>query len=75
LPAPRDVGEVQRVALSAEHATIELAEPRPRPAVGDTVEFVAGYSDATVFLHDTMYGVRGGRVETAWPVLGRGMTA
>jgi D-serine deaminase-like pyridoxal phosphate-dependent protein len=74
-PAPRDIGEVQRVALSAEHATIELAAPQPRPAVGDRVEFVAGYSDATVFLHDTLYGVRAGRVETVWPILGRGMTA
>jgi D-serine deaminase-like pyridoxal phosphate-dependent protein len=74
LPAPRDIEEVASVKLSAEHATIELASPRSTPRVGDRVEFVAGYSDATVFLHDDLYGVRDGRVEVIWPILGRGMT-
>ncbi len=74
LPAPRDMEEVKSVKLSAEHATIELTAPRPTPAVGDRVEFVAGYSDATVCLHDHLYAVRGGQVEVIWPILGRGMT-
>jgi D-serine deaminase-like pyridoxal phosphate-dependent protein len=71
-PEPLDVGEVKSLTLSAEHATIELAAPRSSPAVGAPVEFVAGYSDATVFLHDVLYGVRAGRVEAAWPIPGRG---
>ena len=74
LPAPRDMENVTSVKLSAEHATIELASPRSTPQVGDRVEFVAGYSDATVFLHEYLYGVRDGRVEVIWPILGRGMT-
>jgi D-serine deaminase-like pyridoxal phosphate-dependent protein len=74
LPAPRDMADVKAVKLSAEHATIELSAPHSAPEVGDRVEFVAGYSDATVFLHDYMYGVRGGRVEVVWPILGRGKT-
>lgn len=71
-PEPLDVGEVKSLNLSAEHATIELAAPRSVPGVGDQVEFVAGYSDSTVFLHDHLYGIREGRLEVIWPILGRG---
>lgn len=62
------------LTLSAEHATIELTAPRPIPGVGDHVEFVAGYADSTVFLHDHIYGFRNGRLEVIWPILGRGKT-
>jgi D-serine deaminase-like pyridoxal phosphate-dependent protein len=72
LPEPLNVGEVKSLNLSAEHATIELATPRSTPGVGDQVQFVAGYSDSTVFLHDHLYGVRNGRLEAVWPILGRG---
>ena len=51
-----------------------LAHPSATPAVGERVEFVAGYCDSTLFLHDELYGVRDGRVEVVWPVLGRGRT-
>jgi D-serine deaminase-like pyridoxal phosphate-dependent protein len=74
LPIPRAIGETAAVTLSAEHTTIELTAPRSTPQVGDPVEFIAGSSDATVFLHDHLYGVRRGVVEVVWPVLGRGMT-
>jgi D-serine deaminase-like pyridoxal phosphate-dependent protein len=74
LPEPLRVGTVKSVALSAEHAKVELAEPARAPRVGEHVEFVAGYSDATVFLHDDLYAVRGGRLEAIWPILGRGRT-
>jgi len=74
LPEPLRVGAVKSVSLSAEHTTLELARPASAPRVGEHVEFVAGYSDATVFLHDELYGVRGGRLEAIWPILGRGRT-
>jgi len=74
LPEPLAVGETKSLRLSAEHATIELAMPRSVPGVGDQVEFVVGYSDSTVFLHDHVYGVRSGCLETVWPILGRGKT-
>ena len=74
LPAPKHLGPIAAVKLSAEHTTIELTAPSATPAVGAPVEFVAGYSDATVFLHDYLYAVRQGRVEAVWPILGRGMT-
>jgi D-serine deaminase-like pyridoxal phosphate-dependent protein len=72
LPEPLAVGETKSLRLSAEHATIELVTPRSAPGVGDQVEFVAGYCDSTVFLHDYLYGVRSGCLETVWPILGRG---
>ena len=49
-----------------------LAEPSAEPGVGDRLEFIAGYSDTTVFLHDTIYATRNGVVEAVWPLLGRG---
>jgi len=74
MPEPLNVGAVESVRLSGEHATIELAEPRPVPRVGDRVEFVVGYADSTVCLHDELHGVRDGRVEVSWPISGRGRT-
>jgi D-serine deaminase-like pyridoxal phosphate-dependent protein len=64
--------EHTRVGLSAEHATIELATPSDTPGVGDKLEFVVGYSDTTVFLHDELVATRDDRVEVVWPILGRG---
>jgi D-serine deaminase-like pyridoxal phosphate-dependent protein len=72
VPRPLLETPVQRVGLSAEHATIELATPATSPAVGDKIQFVVGYSDTTTMLHEEMYGVRDGRVEAVWPILGRG---
>ena len=72
LPAPIGVGATRLVRLSAEHATIELEAPSETPRVGEHLEFVVGYSDTTVHLHETLYGVRGGRIEAVWPILGRG---
>lgn len=73
-PEPLNVGDVKNLKLSAEHATIELATPNLVPRVGDKIEFIAGYSDSTVFLHDYLYGVRNGHLEVIWPILGRGKT-
>ena len=73
-PAPLRLGAVRSLNLSAEHATIELAAPAAAPAIGARVEFVAGYCDSTLFLHDELYGVREGRIEAVWPILGRGTT-
>ncbi len=73
-PEPVGLGAVVRLNVSAEHATVELAAPSATPGVGDRVEFVAGYCDSTMFLHDELYAVRAGRVEAVWPIAGRGKT-
>jgi D-serine deaminase-like pyridoxal phosphate-dependent protein len=72
VPSPLGVENVESVNLSAEHARIELTEPDSRLRVGDRVEFVVGYGDTTVHLHEEIYGIRDGAVEIVWPVLGRG---
>jgi D-serine deaminase-like pyridoxal phosphate-dependent protein len=74
-PKPLGLGRIVRIGFSAEHATIELEAPSAIPAIGDTIEFIAGYGDTTVHLHDTLHGVRGGIVEAEWPVLARGKLA
>jgi D-serine deaminase-like pyridoxal phosphate-dependent protein len=72
LPAPIGLSGAFSVALSAEHATIELESPSAVPGVGDLVEFIVGYSDTTVHLHEEIIGIRGGHVEAVWSVAGRG---
>jgi D-serine deaminase-like pyridoxal phosphate-dependent protein len=72
VPEPVGVGKVKSVSLSAEHGKIELEEPNTTLKVGDKIEFVVGYGDTTVHLHEEMYGIRDGKVEVVWPILGRG---
>jgi len=74
-PKPLGLGPIARIGFSAEHVTIELVAPSATPAIGDQVEFIAGYGDTTVHLHDTIYGIRRGIVETEWQVLARGKLA
>jgi hypothetical protein len=51
------------VTLEAPNATVQ---------VGDVYDFVVGRVDATVFLHDQLYGIRDGIVEVIWTIQGRG---
>lgn len=72
VPEPIGISGVESIGLSAEHGTIQLAAPSETPRVGDQIEFIVGYSDTTVVLHNELYGIRDGRVETVWSLLGRG---
>ncbi len=71
---PQAVGlaNVVQIVGSAEHGVITLSAANERVQVGELLDFVVGYGDATVFLHDALYGVRNGIVETVWPISGRG---
>jgi len=71
-PKPVSVDGVEGLRFSAEHGTIDLAEPLIRPGVGDLVEWIVGYGDTTIALHDELVGIRNGVVEVVWPVLARG---
>jgi D-serine deaminase-like pyridoxal phosphate-dependent protein len=70
-PLPVGLPEGSFPSWSAEHLTYVLAQPQTRIRPGDAFDFVVGYGDATVFLHDFLYAVRGGRVEKVWPVEAR----
>ena len=71
-PRPLDVPPVREVRLSAEHAKLEFETPSATPRVGDKVEFIAGYTDTTVHLHEELVVLRNGRIEAVWKVAGRG---
>jgi D-serine deaminase-like pyridoxal phosphate-dependent protein len=72
MPEPRGLAAVASTKLSAEHTRLELAQPSATPRIGDRLEFVVGYSDTTVHLHEEIVAVRGGRIEAIWRVAGRG---
>ena len=73
VPTPLGMWPANRiVGFSAEHGTIELAEPSDPPRIGDKLEFIVGYSDTTVHLHEEIVAVRNGRIEAIWRIAGRG---
>jgi D-serine deaminase-like pyridoxal phosphate-dependent protein len=51
---------------------VHLDAPSDTPKVGDKMQFVVGYSDTTVHLHEKIHATRGGRVEETWVVKARG---
>ncbi len=67
-----DRPEVTVQRLSEEHGILDLGESDWRPAVGDLVRVVPNHACIVVHLHEVIYGIRGGRIETSWPVLARG---
>jgi|3_EtaG_2_1085321.scaffolds.fasta_scaffold02528_4 D-serine deaminase-like pyridoxal phosphate-dependent protein len=73
-PKPLGLGKLKRVGLSAEHTTIELADPADEPKIGDRIQFIVGYADSTVFLHEKIYAVQQDTVFGVWPIEARGMT-
>jgi D-serine deaminase-like pyridoxal phosphate-dependent protein len=71
-PVARGLDGVASVALSAEHGVFELDRDAPSPRPGERLELEIGYHDQTTHLHDYLFGVRTGIVETVWPVAARG---
>jgi D-serine deaminase-like pyridoxal phosphate-dependent protein len=71
-PMPMGIPNVADIASSAEHGIITLTEDNDSIAVGDRFDFIPGYGDTTVFLHDNLYAIRDGVVEAVWPLLARG---
>ena len=65
----KDLPGAELKALHAEHALIAV-EPgaATKLEVGQKVEVWVHYSDATVNLHSSFYGVRNGEVEEVYPI-------
>ena len=59
-------------ALSSEHGVLAIPEGNSSLKPGDKLNFVPGYEDWTVFLHDKLVGIRNGIVEEVWDITGRG---
>ena len=67
-PTPIGLPRVAEIKMSAEHGKVVLAAPDTSVQVGDGFDFGVGYTDTTLFLHDTLYGVRDGVVEAVWRI-------
>jgi D-serine deaminase-like pyridoxal phosphate-dependent protein len=67
-----DRPEVIVSRLSEEHGILDLQHTDWRPAVGDRVRVVPNHVCIAVHLHEVVYGMRGDRLETSWPVMARG---
>jgi len=63
LPVLKCIEGARLRKLNAEHGIIDILDPRLPVEVGDQVEIWAHYSDATINLHERMYGLRNGAVE------------
>jgi D-serine deaminase-like pyridoxal phosphate-dependent protein len=70
VPAVKSLPGLKTRRLTAEHAIIDLVDPSAPVAVGDRIEMWVHYSDATVNLHERIYGIRNGRVEKVLRVEG-----
>jgi D-threonine aldolase len=57
---------------SDEHGVLEIEPGAPAPALGEKLLLVPGHCDPTVNLYDWYVCVRGGTVETLWPITARG---
>lgn len=72
LPTVCDRGGVLYVGASDEHGSLAVDVAGEGPIVGERLRLVPGHCDPTVNLHDWLVGVRGGIVESIWPVAARG---
>jgi D-serine deaminase-like pyridoxal phosphate-dependent protein len=72
MPYPNNIAGIELTGLSAEHGILKISDPNLELKVGDKVNFVVGYGDWTVFLYDRLLGVRDGKIEIVWDILGRG---
>lgn len=62
--------DVEYVKCSDEHGVVMDKDGVLK--VGDKLKLVPGHCDPTCNVHDWYVGVRGGKVETVWPVSARG---
>jgi len=69
-PTVKDMPGLSVRRLTAEHGIIDLKDRSVPVDVGDKIEIWVHYSDATVNLHDRIYGIRDGRVEEIFRVEG-----
>jgi D-serine deaminase-like pyridoxal phosphate-dependent protein len=70
-PRPLGLGGVQSLRFSAEHGVINLSAAVPGWEVGERLDWLPGYVDTTVCLHDEFFVSRRGVIEAVWPIAGR----
>lgn len=70
LPTVFGRDDVEYLKCSDEHGVV--GDPDGALKVNDKLKLVPGHCDPTCNVHDWYVGVRGGKVETLWPVSARG---
>jgi 3-hydroxy-D-aspartate aldolase len=70
LPVIYGRADLKYVKCSDEHGVIE--DPDGALKVNEKLRLVPGHCDPTCNVHDWYVGVRGGKVETLWPITARG---
>jgi D-serine deaminase-like pyridoxal phosphate-dependent protein len=71
-PAVKNHPDLTCVYLSEEHGSFSSPDGSTTLHVGDVVEVYPGHCCSAANLHDLVYGVRQGAVESIWRVTGRG---
>lgn len=72
LPVPKYRDDIKYVNVSEEHGWLDTSESKEALDVGDRVEFIVPHVCATINLHDTIVGIRDGRVKELFDVQARG---
>jgi D-serine deaminase-like pyridoxal phosphate-dependent protein len=62
LPSVKGIHGVRLTRLNAEHGIVHLEDPSVPLGVGDKIEFWVRDADATINLHECIYGIRNGEV-------------
>ena len=70
LPVVYGRSDVEYLKCSDEHGVV--GDPNGVLKVNDKLRLVPGHCDPTCNVHDWYVGLRGGKVETVWPVSARG---
>ena len=72
MPVLKDPGGVTYAVAGDEHGRLDIGDAGSALKLGDKVQVIPSHCDITVGLHDWFVGVRDGRVESVWPITGRG---
>jgi D-serine deaminase-like pyridoxal phosphate-dependent protein len=72
MPVVRHPPGLRLVALHSEHGLLELENPGADIRINDKLDFIVGYGDYTINLHDQIFAVRKGTVEAVWDNWARG---
>jgi len=71
LPIVKGMAGVELMKLNEEHGIIKLGEGA-KLSPGDKIELTPTHGCTTMNLHDRVYAIRDGRVESVWEIAARG---
>jgi D-serine deaminase-like pyridoxal phosphate-dependent protein len=58
--------------MNEEHGIVACGAGESRPALGEKLRIIPNHACGCVNLHDVLYGLRDGVVESVWPIAARG---